>query len=598
MSPILITYPTWREIYGQRPTDAAFLAEIQPLDRLNSFWLLARINLLLALDRVHRNDKKTADLQSYLINFLFSDDLFGKMRERYGSERLVERQPFHSAQVLTVMKRVAVESARVGGLRPDMQRDAAYRLGRALTMANDFLFSEQNARAIRHDRPSWKRAIALQLQTGSGLEINNPPPIDKSIVRSDAIFLRNPEKDHLTFDIRADFERRTKITLEDYISHVFGLLAHYLTLDTAKIIEDSGLACIRFPTFFAEAPKDSVESFWLTELATIDEIERSLLQPRELATHHDFIAFRRRPFVQVAEETAVPIHLGFVQEKLESGLFWAIFNALGTREERGRLFTEWGHLYQDYISGLLSESLTGSQERYLPFPTFSDNGEEAFDGIVVSGKYWVVMEYKGGFLNAAAKYADNEDEFVRDVDLKFGTGKGAGIEQLVRKIASVFAKKPDQRRALRGADSSHVEVVLPMLIVQEGFVSSEMTAHYLAYLFGKLKRKHELARNIVCTFPIILDVSELESLKPYLQQGRVSLVECLMARVRMGESRFLSFRDFLHQHLAEKGIARVKDPEMIARFRSLMDRISRRLFNRPFEPSTRLESPTPQNPRS
>ena len=75
MCPVLITYPTWEETSGKRPTEKDLLDEIRPLDRLNTVWLLPRVNLLLHLDRFHRDPKKTTELQTYLINLFFDEDL-------------------------------------------------------------------------------------------------------------------------------------------------------------------------------------------------------------------------------------------------------------------------------------------------------------------------------------------------------------------------------------------------------------------------------------------------------------------------------------------------------------------------------------------
>src|SRR5713226_2301836 len=84
---------------------------------------------------------------------------------------------------------IVLEGAKSGGLRPDIDIDAAHRLGRCLIMANDFLFTPEHMRHIRRERPSINRKrIALQLQVGSGLEVNNPPTINTSIVRSEIIF--------------------------------------------------------------------------------------------------------------------------------------------------------------------------------------------------------------------------------------------------------------------------------------------------------------------------------------------------------------------------------------------------------------------------
>ena len=87
------------------------------------------------------------------------------------------------------------------------------------------------------------------------------------------------------------------------------------------------------------------------------------------------------------------------------------------------------------------------------------------------------------------------------------------------------------------------------------------------------------------TFPIVLDVSELESLKPYVTGKKLSMVDCLMERVRIGANGFLSFRDFFREYLRQKGIEQVTDEETFTRFRAIMNRISLRFFKKSFEPA-------------
>ncbi|MGC1619592.1 MAG: hypothetical protein WA765_13970 [Candidatus Acidiferrum sp.] len=383
-----------------------------------------------------------------------------------------------------------------------------------------------------------------------------------------------------TLNLRNTFEQNCGMTLEDYVDHILGLLTYYITLDFHKMIEDPGLACIALKTFFADAPREIVEKFWLMELTTMKGFEASILGQTGLKAHHDFIAFRKKPLLETATDNVIPLHLGFVQEKLESGLFWAIFNSLSTTQERSQLFTQWGHLFEEYISEILTRCLEASAHDHFPFPRFSDNEEEAFDGIVSFGKYMVVMEYKGGFLTANAKYAEDEDEFVRDLDRKFGAKKGAGLEQLVRKISTVFADRPADRRSLKNLDTSGVEVVIPVLVVQDSFVSSEITASYLADVFGTLERKEGLNPAITCTFPLVLDVSDIETLKPFLAAEKISLTDCLMERARMGTG-VLSFRDFFRQYLQDRNIGWVLDDETMARFEKIMDRLALRFFKKP-----------------
>jgi len=111
-----------------------------------------------------------------------------------------------------------------------------------------------------------RKRIALQLQVGSGLEVNNPPTINTSIVRSEMIFGEILKEIPCSLDIRSLFQRRSGMALEDYIDHVFGLLMYYITLDVDKLMENPGLACINVNTVFPETPKDLVSKFWEMEV--------------------------------------------------------------------------------------------------------------------------------------------------------------------------------------------------------------------------------------------------------------------------------------------------------------------------------------------
>jgi len=491
----VVTFPTWKETFGERPSEDEIVTELSKLNRLHTVWLLARLNIHLGIDRFHANSSETIKLQRVLITDYMDDEVLAKLKEKYGRERLDERFAFHSQQVLLVLKMAFQKADRDGGVRPDDDTDARYRLGRCLLMTNDLLLTRQSARAIRRERESQKRRyIALQLQLGPGLDINNPPDIRNSAVRSDIMFGKLLTRIAASLDVAEIFRKYSGISLQTYLDFIFGLLAHYISRGNDELIADPGLACVNLRSFFAEAPKEETENFWRLECKSLEEVSTEIGKSSNLMPQHDFIAFRKAPFVKVSDDDAVPLHLGFIQEKLESGLFWTVFNCLTTDQERDRLFHTWGLLFEQYAARLLDHAFAGKEEKFVPFPKFADSGDESFDGIVIRGQYWFVMEFKGGFLKAPAKYAEDESEFLRDLELKFATGSGAGLSQLAKKIGEVFASKESQCRRIEGLDSSGVRVVVPLLIVQDSFVSSEITAIYLIDRFRYLLRQQKLER--------------------------------------------------------------------------------------------------------
>jgi hypothetical protein len=362
---------------------------------------------------------------------------------------------------------------------------------------------------------------------------------------------------------------------------IFGLLIFYITREQAQLIADPGIFLFNPDSFFRNVEKEDVQKFLSMELSTLDEMVAELQKPSNLKPQHDFIAFRKKPLLRVSENAAVCINPGFLQEKLESGLFWSIFNSLETDKERGLLFQMWGMLFERYVSYLLTEPFQGKAEKYIGFPRFADNNEEAFDGVITAESKWFVLEYKGGFLKAEAKYAENEGEFIRDVRLKFGTAPGAGIEQLARKIGQAFCADDSKQRRLCAIDSSGVSIIVPVMVVQEPFVSSELTSRYLCDEFRFHLRKERLRKDVVCTGLQVLDVEDIENIRAYISSGQCSFSDCLMGHARLGD-RAGSFRDYFGQYFQEKSLKAVEDRNLETRVRKIFDRLSIRFFGHSF----------------
>ena len=318
----IATFPTWFELYGQRPSHNDVQEILHGLDRLQTALLLSQLSIHLALDRFHDESKESQDLQGFLVSNFIDDDLLGRLKTRYGRERLDDRQCFHRWQVLTLLKWAIVECKPEGGADPDKDQEARYNLGRALVMTNDFLMTEGAQGAISKHRASEKRRlIALQLQLGSAFEINNPPSIRTSIIRTEMMFGEIAKKATPALDVKSLFAIRTGLSLDAYVDMAFAILICYLTQSQKELIEDPSKLLLNPDTFFRIAPREDVNKFLSMEMSTLEEIASQLRQPSQLKPQHDFIALRKKPLLQLAEKSAICINPGFVQEKLESGLF-------------------------------------------------------------------------------------------------------------------------------------------------------------------------------------------------------------------------------------------------------------------------------------
>ena len=101
-------------------------------------------------------------------------------------------------------------------------------------------------------------------------------------------------------------------------------------------------------------------------------------------------------------------------------------------------------------------------------------------------------------------------------------------------------------------------------------------------VFGALLNRERIDPKVACTFPLVLDVSDLEALRPFLAAGDISFGDCLRDRARLG-SGVLPFRDFFQFYRASRNVRWLPDDNTMHRFTEIMDRLSIRFFKKPLE---------------
>jgi hypothetical protein len=584
-------YITWEELFKDIPTYEEVVAVIREFNRQSSVVLLARLATHLFVDDFRGIPSETVDLQTFLISNFFDDHVLNRARQVMPTERLDFRRPFHSQQILTFLRWTVLHALPVGGTQPDSDANARFALGRALLKTNDLLLTQRMKDEIARDRilKSATRYLRIQLSVGAGNEVSNPPPVVNAVARGTTIFEDIMKRISTPIDLSKQLEKQTGISLDAYVDLTLGTLMNYLSRSPKELMTNSGFGTMNPETYFGKSiPNETTQRYWAMETNTIDQLSNALTSSNNLAAHQDFTAYRVKPFLRLDSEAVICVNPGFLQEKLEIGLFWTIVNSLHG-EDRQNAFEAWGKLFEAYINQNFEHAVDSTKERYISSPDFSGkkHQHEAFDGLLLASRMCAVLECKGGFLPSSAKYADSLDQFVQSLEQKFATEPGAGIEQLVRKIAQVFAADEKERRQVADVDLSTVEIVVPVLVVQDNFVASFLTVPWLAKSFRDQMRKKTLSRKIVLTSLLVLHVEDVETLCTYATARKCLLSECLLYAGKMGDpgpGRLFAFADILRKFLLERKIEKVLSSELDTKFRDVINRLSLRLFNREFDP--------------
>jgi hypothetical protein len=576
----------WYDLTGKRGTEQVIADLVKDLNRMSALVTLARINILLAVDRFRRDNDLTIKIQGYLVRNFLDDDVFSRLNEKFGSERLDVRSIFHSQQVLLLARYVLVYGAAEGGTQTEESKEARGVLGRCLLLVSDLLVSPEMAANLRDKTiPKNKKSIMLQLSAASGLEVNNPPDLRSGVLRSDALFDDILKRTPSDLNLAAVFKERTGMEINEYVDFNIGALVNYLARDPNELMEKAVVHFVNPETFFPAECKDSAQNFWKIELGTLERYREELTAATRLVPHHNFTPFRKRPFFRT-NGTCVPIHPCFVQEKLEAGLFWTIFHAMKDDAERDALFSLWGRLFETYIIEAVIEAAKGKNQ-FLPFPKYRDNKQEAFDGILSDGKICVVFECKAGFLKAESKFSEDSKLLMPDLDAKFGSSKTGALRQMASNITHVFGKNRAQRREIDGLDLTKVQVIVPVLVVQERFVSSPLTAYFLADSFRSELRKQRLTQEIDCQCQglMVIDPYDVEALRVCNSNSAFDLLNCIFERSRHGDVVY-DFHDFLIDYAQKNEISLKSDPLMDSKVKVIFDRISKRFFGQPVSEQT------------
>lgn len=104
---------------------------------------LARINILLAVDRFRRDSELTIKVQGFLVSNFLDDEIFNQLKQKFGPERLDIRAVFHSQQALLLARYVVIHGAVDGGAHTEESPEARAALGKCLMMVSDLLVSPE-----------------------------------------------------------------------------------------------------------------------------------------------------------------------------------------------------------------------------------------------------------------------------------------------------------------------------------------------------------------------------------------------------------------------------------------------------------------------
>ena len=523
-------YFLYKDVFDCRPALSELLHSLRNLDRVEALALLCQINADLRLSK--REKESAGKLQQDLAGSLLDDETVARFKERFGSVHMADRPVFHTVQILNVIRFVVQHS--IGSEKPLTDTAAGYKLGTACLMMNDLLLTEEEEAAIAIG-PDEQRVQALMTQMLGPFEVINTAAITHIAYRSRIMFhvLLNDKRvvqrianECQGFDFAEEFSRAVGIPLSRWLFLLFAFYAYfsnYLHNDGTRHHEFLSIDRAKFRGESKITPTDLDVAF-KTLSVPLHTFEQLLNELRPTDWRFDFVPFKARPLIEVKQDKFLCPDIGFIIEKMHSGVYWAIFEGL-TQPERPRLFKAWGILFEEYVNWFVNSSTFSTPLLFYPSPQWPD-GTECFDGVFLQDSRFLAMEYKGGFLKIEARYSGNPQAFESDLELKIGEG----CQQLADKIETLFNADPKKRRKLKDIPLNHITRVIPVLVVQDHILRGPFINWHLNKIFNAGLDRTQLSSEVAVDSLNLVGIHELETMVESAGGGTYDFLHGLQLR--------------------------------------------------------------------
>lgn len=583
-------YLTHNELFGEKVHFQTLKKKLRQLRRSSVVSNLASVNNLYAHSTFI--GKGLEDLPKIQDN-LKTSYLRQSVRSAINQRKLDDRVVFVRLQNLFLAQLSLLYSNDEVMELADGMTSAGFDLGDSCLIASDYLWSPKEA-ADTGTGSDKKRVRHLGFQLAPGMELSNPLGMRAGIARAETIFSRILTSEEFkvilegkkldTFDISVEFEKATKMSLQDYIGITVALLSFMLTPD------DGNLNGVRFFTvdgFLAQSSlnRETFERYLGLEARNVNQFQSIFKSQKSYLNQHSFLPFKMFPIIEIHEGIYICVDTFFLSEKLGAGIYWKLFDKLSSAQ-RETLATVYGHLFELYVRTLF-RAVTSHNRMDLKkgvmysSPNYKGTADESFDEIIYypESKHLIVIETKASLMHTMTKYGRSIKKFRGELVKKFvksTDGKDLGVTQLSKHIGRLFHSDKAKRLHLENDELDcwiqNAEKISPILVTQEPVISFHINEDWLNEDF-KASLNH-VRSSVNLSNLTVIDIQTLEELRPHLMSGTPTFEHCINARNYRDPEYKQHFADFVSTNFKLKNKV---DKETKAIVDAVFER-SKRLF--------------------
>lgn len=547
-------YISLEELGHPRATIREVVGIVRTLNRDRALIILGTYNLALSIACI-RGVSERVSAQEALLRNCISESRLRELRDKLGNANLANRPLFHRAQLLTMIK-LAAQFGRSNG-------------GNLLESRDDFdVLAELGlcVNSLWSDAATPRDDIIPSL--AAALEIENPPPVAESMTRARSMLedqLNELRHDSFAQKLESIFLFSVGMNFEELLDLTFALWSYYGSLTVQDLVEDQ-----RKGHFNPLNPDQIASGRRLTSILDLHAIPFDEVPGLDFGRAdnrkflHDHTPLRMHPIWRLGSDNYLCVDPAFIQEKLSSGVYWTVMNALD-EDSRERFAQIWGRLFENHLFTVL-ESIYPA-DRVWRSPRYSDNRDEAFDVIIDHGEKLIVCQAKSSFVPIGAKYSGDAQAFFDGMESRFGDEPGAALRQIHDNLHWCFGL--EGRRSVPLLEGRHFREILPIVVYQEpvlrfGLVTQRFAQRLETTLLEE-QNSGRLFRADIHVRPVIfIHIDDFHLLAPYIRDGDVTLVDVLHEKLGTDRTHLHSLDAFWREQLRPRLGLSAKGDQVLA----------------------------------
>ena len=535
--------------------------------------IASRLNTMFRRSISLKDPRQVLNFQSWFVQTFFDDETKKRFVTRFGNENPNQRPVLHPIQLLNIV-RVALA---VGTGEEDTTAELAvgdrHKFGTACLMMNDlFCTVEERQKIQTGSQDDVMKHLILQLLAVG--EVSNPTPFRNLLIRSYYLYriaLQAPEivatirKECEGLDFEAHFEKVSGIPLQGWLSLVIGLYTFLISHSLEEFVRSPDVYVVNRKTILKDPALSAaqLDSFFGPLSSSFEELRTELAEKTKHPVDERFnlVPFMAKPFLTFAPERSICVDVALLSEKLNHGPYF-LFRSLLSENKRGPVFKAWGILFESYVHWLLQGLKDRHGALFYQDTRWDHNDNKSFDGVFIKKRLVVVMEFKSGFLTEEARYSNNANTFMEDVDNRIGVA----CKQLARDTALLLPESGAGKKLRDVPVPPNAEWILPVLIVQDLVLRTPFINHFLNKRFQAERKQYPTSSKVEVLPLNVIQISTLESLVEMGETFNLDVMSVLHRRCRTDPLMMQELQSFISD------LPEAKQPRCSERFQRVFEK--------------------------